>query len=260
MIVTFLSDYGTADPFVGLCHAEVLAHAPHARIIDLTHAVGAQDVTEGAIVLADAIAFLPPAVHLAVVDPGVGTSRRGLVARAGGHLFVAPDNGLVWPALLALGGPDATWALDDPPDKPARTFDGRDVFAPAAGRLAAGADPAALGEPLAEPVRLDLPGAEPQPGGGVVATVLRADRFGNLALSARPADLPARPGDTVSVASRDLPYGRTFADAPPGRPLLLADAFGRLQIAVNGGSAAAVLGLAAGARVVLRPGPARTIP
>lgn len=260
MIVTFLTDYGLADPFVGICHAVILRHAPDARIVDLTHAVPPQDVERGALVLLDALPHLPPAVHLAVVDPTVGTDRRAVAVRAGDHHLVGPDNGLLWPALQSLGGATAAVALRRPGDTAARTFDGRDVFAPAAGRLAAGTPLEALGDPVdpATLVTLDLPGTTEEED-GLHCHVLATDAFGNLQLSARPEDLPVTPPADVLVDGRTVPYRRTFADVPTGMLVLLADAFGRLQLAVRDGDAARALWRSPGDPVVLAPAAPRTI-
>ncbi|MGH8885983.1 MAG: SAM hydrolase/SAM-dependent halogenase family protein [Egibacteraceae bacterium] len=249
-IVTFLTDYGLVDPFVGLCHAVLARAAPHARVVDLTHGIGPQDVRHGAVVLADCVGHLPPAVHLAVVDPTVGTSRRAVVVAAGDALLVGPDNGLLWPAAGRLGGPTGAWVITARAPGPSRTFDGRDVFAPAAARLASGGDPDALGPlvPVDTLSRLALPTASVA-AGRIEAEVLLVDRFGNLQLAATVADLAAAglaPGARIRVHARSATCCATFAEIPEGELGLLPDAFGRLQLAVNQGSAAQVLGLLPG--------------
>ncbi|WP_250290807.1 SAM-dependent chlorinase/fluorinase, partial [Frankia sp. CiP1_Cm_nod1] len=145
--VSFLTDYGLGDGFVAVCHGVLLRHAPGVRIIDISHLVPAGDVRRGSVVLAQTVGHLPPAVHLAVVDPGVGTSRRALVVSAPRGVLVGPDNGLLPPAADVLGGVRAAVALAVPHGVPA-TFHGRDVFAPAAAAVAAGRDPATLGEQI----------------------------------------------------------------------------------------------------------------
>jgi S-adenosylmethionine hydrolase len=160
--ITFTSDYGLDDHFVGVCHGVMARVAPRARVLDVSHAVAAQDVRQGAVVLAQAVPYLPRAVHLAVVDPGVGTGRGMVAVEAGGQVLVGPDNGLLVWAAEALGGVERVHALENPAFRLApvsRTFHGRDVFAPAAGHLAAGVDPAELGPGL-DPgglVRLERP-------------------------------------------------------------------------------------------------------
>jgi len=264
-VVTFLTDYGLVDPFVGQCRAVLARAAPGVPVVDLTHGVPRQDVLAGAVLLADCVPFLPPGVTVAVVDPGVGTARRGIVAEvdlAGApHRFVAPDNGLVAPALVACGGAVAAWSLPVPPGIPA-TFHGRDVFAPAAARLATGADPADLGAPVdpATLTPLALPAATASPG-LLAAPVLLTDHFGNLSLAAGPADLAAAGltrGAALRVAGPGPAAGAvlatTFADVAPGGLLVHLDAAGRVAVVVNGGSAAARLGAGPGAEVRISPG------
>ena len=164
-LVSFLSDYGRTDTFVGVCHGIVLGRAPHVRIVDLTHDVPPHDVRVGALLLARSVPFLPVAVHLAVVDPGVGTPRRGVaVAAARGDLLVGPDNGLLWPAVARLGGASGVWELTEPQfwlEPLSGTFHGRDIFAPVAAHLAAEVAPERVGQAI-DPGSLqllDLPGA-----------------------------------------------------------------------------------------------------
>src|SRR5919201_2979857 len=189
--VTFLSDFGLEDGFVGTCHGVIKRIAPEVQIIDLTHGIPPQGVLHGALVLAKALEYVPPGVHLAVVDPGVGTARRPLALEDGeGRLYVGPDNGLLVPAAEAGGGIAAAHELANPRyalQPVSRTFHGRDLFAPAAAHLALGVPPAELGPPL-DPevlVRIDLP--EPDVGPSRIrATVLGVDRFGNEQLNVGP--------------------------------------------------------------------------
>jgi S-adenosyl-L-methionine hydrolase (adenosine-forming) len=261
--VSFLSDFGLGDEFVGVCHGVILRRCPAARIIDVTHAIPPQDVRTGALVLRAAVPYLPAAVHLAVVDPGVGAAgedaRRSIALRTveQDRLFVGPDNGLLAPAAGVLGGVAEAVDIGASParlEPVSRTFHGRDLFAPVAGALAAGEPLAELGEPMpADGVRgLELPAAQARDG-SLVAHVLRRDTFGNLILDASAAVLAsatgARPGDEVRVhragsagAPHDAAYAGTFAEVAPGRLLLYVDAEGALALAVNRGSAAAVLG------------------
>ena len=257
-VITFLTDYGLTDPFVGICHAVIASRCPQARIIDLSHGVAPQDVRAGATVLARALPFLPVGVLLAVVDPGVGGARRGVAIRAAaGHLLVGPDNGLLWPATLAAGGAEA--AVDLAGSRFAlqpvsATFHGRDVFAPVAAALAGDAgleDVGAAVDPASLVVLEDQrPRVEQL---ALRAAVAAVDRFGNLELAAVPGDL-ALAGlagrDSVVVRGGadpvDARVGRTFTDAPAGELLLYEDSGGALSLAVTRGSAAARLAVAAG--------------
>ncbi|MGB2571361.1 SAM hydrolase/SAM-dependent halogenase family protein [Micromonospora citrea] len=247
--ISLTTDYGLADGFVAACHGVIARLAPAVRVIDVTHLVPPADVRRGAAVLAQTVPSLPYGVHVGVVDPGVGTARRGVALVTPGGLLVGPDNGLLLPAATALGGVTASVELADPAwlaPRVSRTFHGRDVFAPVAARLALGAPPAEAG-PAVDPatlVRLPEPVVRAEPG-GFVAEVLTVDHFGNVQLAAG-ADLydalPARP----RVAGHPAVRGRTFGDAPDGTLVVLVDSAGLLAVAVNGGRAADLLGVAPG--------------
>jgi S-adenosylmethionine hydrolase len=264
--ITFTSDYGLDGHFVGVCHGVMARVAPRARVLDVSHAVAAQDVRQGAVVLAQAVPYLPRAVHLAVVDPGVGTGRGMVAVEAGGQVLVGPDNGLLVWAAEALGGVEAAHALENPAFRLApvsRTFHGRDVFAPAAAHLAAGVDPAELG-PAVDPERLvRLERAAARAGGGRVAgRVVAVDHFGNLALDLRGDDLPeagVAAGDRLEVRvggrAHRVVLAETFASVAAGELLLHENAFGSLELAVNLGRAADRLGARPGDRVELAPVP-----
>jgi S-adenosyl-L-methionine hydrolase (adenosine-forming) len=255
--ITFTSDYGLEDHFVGVCHGVMARVAPGARVLDVSHAVGAQDVRQGALVLAQAVRFLPRAVHLAVVDPGVGTGRGMVAVEAGGQVLVGPDNGLLAWAAEALGGVTRAVALENPAYRLApvsRTFHGRDVFAPAAAHLAAGVELGELG-PEVDPgrlVRLEREAA--QVGDGkALASVVAVDHFGNLAIGLGRADLEragVAVGDRVEVRAGGRAHravvGETFASVPAGELVLHEDSFGSLAVAVNQGRAADRLGAGAG--------------
>jgi S-adenosylmethionine hydrolase len=248
--ISFTTDYGTADGFVAAVKGVIAGIAPDARIIDVTHQVPAQDVRRGAAVLAQTVPWLPAGVHLAVVDPGVGMARRGVVVVAGRGLLVGPDNGLLLPAADALGGVRVAYELADPAYRLARvsaTFHGRDVFGPAAAHLAAGLDPARLGPPAPDLVRLPAPIVHSRPG-VLRAEVLSVDGFGNVQLAA--TDLGGLTG-TVRVQGRPAAVGRTFGDVPAGELVVLADSAGYVAVAVNGGNAAARLGLGPGDEVTV---------
>jgi S-adenosyl-L-methionine hydrolase (adenosine-forming) len=247
----FLTDYGTRDGFVASCHGVMARIAPAVRAIDITHEVPPRDVRHGAAVLAQTVPYLPPSVVVAVVDPGVGTSRRAIAVRAGESVLVGPDNGLLGWAADALGG--AGDAVELTVEEylrraSARTFDGRDVFAPAAAHIAAGVPVENLGPPVHDLVRLPDPYVAVEDG-TLRTEVLTVDHFGNVQLAATAADLAAvaPPGRhaVVGLADRHVVavVGHTFADAPAGQPVLYVDSAGHLALAVNRGDASALLGL-----------------
>ena len=255
--ITFTSDYGLEDHFVGVCHGVMARVAPRARVVDVSHAVTAQDVRQGAVLLAQAVPYLPRAVHLAVVDPGVGTGRGMVAVGAGGQVLVGPDNGLLVWAAEALGGVERAHALENPAFRLApvsRTFHGRDVFAPAAAHLAAGVDPAELGPEL-DPgglVRLERPAARAGTG-RIEGSVVVVDHFGNLALDLGRRDLEAAGvavGDPLEVRAGGRAHpatvGDTFASVAAGELVVHEDSFGSLAVAVNQGRAADRLGAGAG--------------
>jgi hypothetical protein len=263
MVVCFLSDFGLRDDFVGVCHGVIARIAPEARIIDVTHGIPPQSVLQGALVLASTLPYMPPGVHLAVVDPGVGGVRRPLVLRdREGRLFVGPDNGLLLPAAERAGIEEAR-ELANPDyalDSISRTFHGRDLFAPAAAHLARGVAPAELGPPLAPDalVRLDLP--EPMVGESeVVATALYVDSFGNVALNVTRDDVErigVVPGTRVELDLGGQRYyavaARTFADAPQGDMILYEDSYRNMSVAISSGDAASTLHVAAGQPLTIR--------
>ncbi|MFN2555261.1 MAG: S-adenosyl-l-methionine hydroxide adenosyltransferase family protein [Nitriliruptorales bacterium] len=263
-MVSFLSDYGLDDTFVGVCHGVVLRIAPHVHIIDVTHAVAPGDVREGAVLLARATPYLPVGVHLAVVDPGVGTARRAVAIRtARKDVLVGPDNGLLLPASRSLGGMTGAWEVTNPDHRlppVSRTFHGRDVFAPAAAAIALGTEPAVLGAAvsgLVDPDPLPTPVVTPQ---RLEAEVVHVDRFGNLQLGAVGEDLGVLGLDVgadvlVSVAERRsrATYVRTFGELAEGGLGLYEDSDWQLALAVRGGSAAVRLEANRGATVSVRP-------
>jgi S-adenosylmethionine hydrolase len=263
--VTFLTDFGLEDDFVGTCHGVIKRIAPNAEIVDITHGIQPQQVLQGALVLAKTIPYMPVGVHLAVVDPGVGSRRRALVIRAqDGRLFVGPDNGLLVPAAEASGGIAAANELTSPAyrlEPVSLTFHGRDVFSPAAAHLATGLDPDELG-PKVDPatlVRLNLPA--PEIGTRRLrATVLYVDRFGNVQLNLALEQLEQigiEPGTEVELELSVNRYyattARTFADARPGDIILYEDAYGNVSIAISNGDAAAMLGAQPGQELRISP-------
>jgi S-adenosyl-L-methionine hydrolase (adenosine-forming) len=263
-IVTFLSDFGLQDDFVGTCHGVVKRIAPEAEVIDITHGIRPGHVLQGALVLANALPYMPEGVHLAVVDPGVGGSRRPLALRdAEGRLHVGPDNGLLLAAADRFGGVVDAHELASPEyslQPVSRTFHGRDLFAPAAAHLARGVPIQELGPPIdsGELVRLDPPEAEIGQS-RIRAAVLAVDRFGNLALNLSREQLDdARvvPGTRVELTCRGEHYfavaARTFGDATPGELILYEDSYGSAAVAVSRGSAAALLGADEGSEILIQ--------
>ncbi|MGH7399095.1 MAG: SAM hydrolase/SAM-dependent halogenase family protein, partial [Candidatus Rokuibacteriota bacterium] len=244
------------DPFVGIMKGVLLSICPSARLVDLTHEIEPQDVLGGALALEAALPFFPAGtVHLAVVDPGVGSARRAIAVRVSGGYLVGPDNGLL---TLALGG--AGWTAVSltapqyrrPSGEVSRTFHGRDVFAPAAAYLAAGVPLERLGGVVANPKRLGLPGCQLE-GRELVGEVLDADRFGNLITSipaARLREIPGRGPLALEVARR-LVSGPVdaYADGDDGAPTAIIGSTGRLEIFVKGGNARIQLGAGRGAVV-----------
>ncbi len=260
-LITFLSDYGLADEFVGVVHGVIARLCPEARVIDLGHGVPRQDVRAGALALERALPFTPPGVHLAVVDPEVGARRRAVALRTAeeDRLLVGPDNGLLMAAAERFGGCVEAVEISRSPwrlEPVSATFHGRDVFAPVAARLAAGEALAEAGEPI-EPddlVAADL--SEARFADGVLhAHVIGVDGFGNVLLDATHdiARTVLRLGRTVCIGEREATFAHTFTDVAAGELLLYEDAGRRLALAVNSGSAAAELRLAAGDDVALVP-------
>ena len=256
--ITFLTDFGLQDDFVGTCHGVMKRIAPEVEIIDITHGIAAQAVLQGALTLANTLPFMPEGVHLAVVDPGVGGSRRALALRdAQGRIHVGPDNGLLIPAAERMGGIAEAHELTNPAyalESVSRTFHGRDLFAPAAAHLARGVPLAELGPPIAPDAlaRLDLP--QPEVGTTRIrSTVLSIDRFGNVQLNLNRAHLEEAgivPGTRVELQIGPERYyavaARTFADARRGDVILYEDAYRNVSIAITGGNAAAMLGIKPG--------------
>lgn len=253
MIITFLTDFGLQDDFVGTCHGVIKRIAPDADIVDITHGIEPQQVIQGAVVLASTLPYMPEGVHLAVVDPGVGTARKAVALRGGdGRLYVGPDNGLLVPAAERLGGIDGAWELQNPAyrlEPVSRTFHGRDIFAPAAAHLASGLEPSELGPALdpASLVRLDLP-APVARDGFVRAHVVIVDRFGNVQLNLTSEHLSRagiEPGTQVEIEVGLQRFyasaARTFADVRVGDIVLYEDAYGNIALAINVGNAAEML-------------------
>jgi S-adenosyl-L-methionine hydrolase (adenosine-forming) len=258
--VSFLSDYGRADEFVGVCHAVMLDIEPDLRIVDITHEIAPFDVRAGALALVRAIQYLPEGVVLAVVDPGVGTDRRCVAVEVENAALVGPDNGILAPAVAMLGGPRRVVEITSAEHRlpaPGPTFAGRDVMAPAAAYLAAGIPIDNLG-PEVDPVLL-TPALVPLPNedgeGQITGEVLWVDHYGNCQLNIAPEQLSvagAHVGDPLEITVSDtagVRSGRrarwvhTFADAKPSELVVLVDSYGMCTIALDRRSAALELGL-----------------
>jgi S-adenosylmethionine hydrolase len=260
--ISFLSDFGLADDIVGTSHGVIKQIAPDAEIIDVTHGIAPQAVLPGALILRNTLRYLPPGVHLAVVDPGVGSARRPVIVRdENGDLFVGPDNGLLVPA-AELGGIESAHEITNPEyalETVSRTFHGRDLFAPAAAHLALGVEPAQLGPPLALDAlaRLDIPRPRVHEG-RVDASVLYVDRFGNMQLNMTRDDLDSIgivPGTRFELELAGERYyataARTYADARPGEIVLYEDSYRNVAVAINRGSAAEMFSAQPGQSVSL---------
>ncbi|MGE0591021.1 MAG: S-adenosyl-l-methionine hydroxide adenosyltransferase family protein [Vicinamibacterales bacterium] len=259
-VIALLTDFGTRDHYVGVMKGVLLGICPDAALVDLTHEIPPQDVSAAAHELAASVRFFPSGtVFLVVIDPGVGTGRRALAARAGPYAFVGPDNGVLAGVLRSATSADVV-ALRNPAFARAdisRTFEGRDRFAPAAGWLACGQPLDAFGPRIDDWCDLVLPAAERDPDGGVRGAVVRVDRFGNLVTNIGTADVPAAclaPGVAcIRVAGQEIagPVG-TYAEAPEHGLCVLVGSTGQLEIAVRNGNAAERLGVGVGAPVVVR--------
>ena len=260
-VITFLTDYGHDDDFVGVCHGVMAKIAPDARVIDVTHGIPRHDVRSGAIVLRRALPYMPAGVHVAVVDPEVGGRRRAVALRTvqEDRILVGPDNGLLLPAAQAFGG--LAEAIEVSRSKhrlepTSATFHGRDLFTPVGAHLAAGAPLAEAGEPIEPDSLVSLPMPESRSENGqLVAHAVAFDRFGNVMLDVehdKVAGTGLRLGFPVTVNDQDAHYATTFADVPPGSLLLYEDAYRWLALAVNRGSAADLLGLSLDAEVRIR--------
>lgn len=242
-LITLLTDFGTADAYVAILKGVVLGIDPDARIVDLSHAVPPQQIQVGALLLRSAVPFFPPeTVHLVVVDPGVGSSRRPILIETANGILVGPDNGVLAPAATSMGRRTIRLIANQEffRHPVSQTFHGRDIFAPVAAHLARGVAPDAFGPELAFIAELDLPEARGS-GSTIAGEVLYADRFGNLVtnITLRAAQrFPARP---VSVSIRaTLVAGpvTAYTDVPEGSPLAIEGSWGTLEVAVRNGSAA----------------------
>jgi S-adenosylmethionine hydrolase len=262
--ITFLSDFGLTDDFVGTCHGVIKMIAPEVEIIDITHGIRRHDIMQGAVVLGNSISYLPESVILAVVDPGVGGQRKPVAIRTTtGRLLVGPDNGLLSLAAKALGGPESavelacsTYSLPEV----CKTFEGRDLFSPAAAHLASGVPLEKLGAPVpvAELERFELPEPVFEPP-EVTATVIYTDRFGNVQLNLSREQLEqtgATVGGMLEVRLGEekwkVPFRQSFADVDPEELLVYEDSYRKISFSVNQGDAAQVFQIIPGNLLVFR--------
>jgi hypothetical protein len=244
-VITLLTDFGTADGYVGEMKGVLLARVPDAMLVDITHEIPPQDVDAARLTVARVWRRFPAGtVHLVVVDPGVGTERSALAVNSDGRWLVGPDNGVLSPALLASGA--LAVALAVPPGA-SPSFHGRDVFAPAAAALALGSALASLGGAVTDPVIRRTPEPHRIEDGVLAGVVILIDRFGNAV-----TNLVGLRAGVIETAGKTLPLCRTYGDVEPGKPLAIIGSSGLIEIAVRDGSAARSLSLTRGTRVVFR--------
>lgn len=244
-IITLLTDFGTADGYVGEMKGVLAAQSPDCALVDIAHDIVAHDVEAGRLAVARYWRRFPVGtIHLAVIDPGVGGSRVALAVESEGRFLVGPDNGILSPALLHPGARCVALPI---PAAASPTFHGRDVFAPAAAQLAHGVALDALGEPFTEPLVLRTPEATRRADGAITGVVISIDRFGNLV-----TNLVARHRGTIEIADRTIPIAHTYGEVAIGECVALVGSTGLVEVAVRDGSAAEVLGAVRGQAVMLR--------
>jgi S-adenosylmethionine hydrolase len=254
-IITLTTDFGLRDPYAAAMKGVLLRHCPEARILDLSHEIAPQDLVGAALFAEAAMPWFPEnTIHLVVVDPGVGTARRPIAARAGGQVFVFPDNGLLTLLFRRLPVGEAHVIAQCPfiPEEVSRTFHGRDVFAPAAAWIALDHPLDTLGPPMEHLVELPLPGHKVKADGSVCGEVIHIDRFGNCVTSIPAAlfsDATVSRSAVVQNGARTLPLRGTYADVARGTALAVSGSAGRIEIAVRNGNAAVTLGLRCGDNV-----------
>jgi S-adenosylmethionine hydrolase len=259
MIITLTTDFGLADPFVGMMKGVLLGIAPDAQLVDLTHDIHSYDILEAAFVVESSYRYFPSGtVHVIVVDPGVGSDRRAMAATANGHIFVAPDNGVLSLILQndAVASPSRAFEITNKslfPGPISRTFHGRDIFAPVAAHLARGTPLESVGPRIVDFVKRPFPVPRLQ-GNCLLGTVLRIDKFGNMITNLRLADLGQR--FTITVAG--LPLTKlcsSFSEASPGEFFAIEGSSGLIELALNQGSAADRLKVGRGAEIKVETGP-----
>jgi S-adenosylmethionine hydrolase len=262
--ISFLSDFGHQDEFVGVVHGVIARIAPDVRVLDITHGIGRGDIHGGAMALTRAVQFMPDGVFLAVVDPGVGTSRKAIAARTPVGYFVGPDNGLLAPAVAMVGGADIIVSLEDPRfalPSPGATFHGRDIFGPAAAVLASGQAGIedlgpTLGPDSINPLLIPL--AEPAGNAAIKATVLWTDTYGNVQFNIAADDLASLElavGDDVAVShdmvNHRITWGRSYGDVEEGEAIIHIDSHGQIALGVRSGSAGEDFGIGVGDSVLI---------
>jgi S-adenosyl-L-methionine hydrolase (adenosine-forming) len=260
-IITLTTDFGLNDHFVGTIKGVILDIIPDVQIVDICHSVQAFDVLDGALTIAQAYSYFPTGtVHLVVIDPGVGTERRGLVVSSDRHHFVAPDNGvlsLVYASEERLHVRHVT-AEHYYRQPVSNTFHARDIFAPVAAYLAKGVDPDKFGHEISDFIRFNAPKPKPAEGNTLRAVVLKVDRFGNLITNITPQDAPALFAEhpapfKIAVGKREITEIQTnYAQGAPGEVFGILGSMGYLEIAANRGSAAQIVGAGKGADVNLK--------
>lgn len=256
--ITLTTDFGLSDGYVAAMKGVILGIAPRAAIVDITHRIPPQNVREAAYMLHTVLPYFPPGtVHVAVVDPGVGSTRRALAARVGNGYLVGPDNGVLTYGLSSGASQTAAFVHLDHPGywhhPVSHTFHGRDIFAPVAAHLATGVPLAALGTPCDDPVRVDIQTPQQGRSGVLRGQIVHVDRFGNL-ISNIPGHWLAGQLWTVHIAKQQIVGpSRTYAEAAPGQLLALVSSDATLEVAVRDGSAAERLGVAAGQPIEAQP-------
>jgi S-adenosylmethionine hydrolase len=248
-IITLISDFGLNDPFVGVLKGVIYSINPEAVIVDITHGIASHDILEAALVVRSSYAYFPPGtIHVAVVDPGVGTSRRPLLLVSENHCFVGPDNGIFWPTFQSVSHPLTLQLTEEEYFlRPvSHTFHGRDIFAPVAAWLSKGVDPRKMGQPMDTPTELNIPAIRKIGNSKLIGTILRLDKFGNVITNLTADDLPSSEGAStpyvIHIGSRQISqYRRSYAGATPGELFVIWGSSGRLEISVNQASAASLL-------------------
>jgi S-adenosyl-L-methionine hydrolase (adenosine-forming) len=260
-IITLTTDYGTSDHFVGAMKGVILNVNPEATIVDLTHGVIAHDILDGALTIGRTYKFFPPrTIHVVVVDPGVGTERRPILVAGDTHYFVAPDNGVL-SIIFDQSETIHAWHITSEHyflHPVSNTFHGRDIFAPVAGWLSKSWQTASFGEEITDYVRFSVPKPKTQ-GTKVKGVVLRVDHFGNLITNVTPEDVPAlvAPDGNVTIRAGNGEIKKvcsTFAEGAAGEPIGIVGSSGYLEISVNKGNAAKMLGAARGSEVTVEAG------
>jgi S-adenosylmethionine hydrolase len=254
-LIALTTDFGTVDPWVGVMKGVLATRAPEARVVDLTHGIPPQNVLAGALVLRYALPYFPPGtIHVAVIDPGVGSERRPICVETPREILVGPDNGLL--SLAATAPPARAYHLKEGrffPSPRSATFHGRDVFAPVAAALAMGTRPSELGPEIRDMRVLRVP--EPRREAGAIrGEVIYVDHFGNLITNVPQsllANFPAEPTSISIRGTRVAGIAPSYAAVSPGQPVAVVNSWNHLEIAVRDGSAAATLGARVGDEVVV---------